>query len=60
MNHVCNERPEPFINVHHIDGPLLSLRDGRLHWLTLRERFLLWLGLTNAHMLEHKHWKTCR
>lgn len=44
----------PHINSRHIDGPLLSFRDGQMHWLTLWERFLLALGLTDAERLELK------
>lgn len=46
----------PHINRHHIDGPLLCLRDGRMHWLTLWERLLLALNKTDALALERKHW----
>lgn len=48
---------QPFVQMKHIDGPCLHTRDGQVHWLTLWERLLLWLGLTNAHMLEAKHWQ---
>lgn len=44
----------PHINRRHIDGPLLSFRDGQLHWLTLWERLLLVLGFTDAERLELK------
>lgn len=44
----------PHIQRNHIDGPLLVMRDGSLHWLTLMERFALCLGRTNAHELEAK------
>lgn len=46
----------PSIKKNHIDGPLLTLRDGRMHWLTLWERALLAMGLTDAARLERKHW----
>lgn len=46
----------PHIQADHIDGPLLFLRDGRLHWLTWRERLQLWLGRTDASKLERKWW----
>jgi hypothetical protein len=42
------------INPKHIDGPLLIFRDGQMHWLTLWERFLLRLGMTDAKKLERK------
>jgi hypothetical protein len=44
----------PTINSNHIDGPLLTFRDGQMHWLTLWERLLLRLGLTNAEILERQ------
>lgn len=39
---------------NHIDGPLLHFRNGELHWLTLRERFMCWLGRDNAATIEFK------
>lgn len=46
---------KPTINVNHIDGPVLWMRNGELHWLTLWERLLLWIGKTDAEKLERKH-----
>lgn len=46
----------PHIKRHHVDGPVLCLRDGRMHWLTLWERLLLALNKTDALALERKHW----
>ena len=46
---------KPWIQMNHIDGPLLHMRSAELHWLTLWERFQLWLGRTDAWSLEHKH-----
>lgn len=43
------------INWKHIDGPLLYLTDGQLHWLTLWERFQLFCGRTDVHELDMKH-----
>lgn len=51
---------EPSINWRHIDGPVLCLRDGRMHWLTLWERIEYLLGFTDTNALELKHWGTCR
>ncbi|MGE5522364.1 MAG: hypothetical protein ACM3SS_01520 [Rhodospirillaceae bacterium] len=51
-----SQKNRPHIQRNHIDGPLLYLRDGRLHWLTLKERFLLWIGGTDAYKLERKYW----
>lgn len=45
---------EPRIQAN-IDGPLLVMRNGELHWLTWRERWLLWRGKTDAHRLERKY-----
>lgn len=39
----------------HVDGPLLSCRDGTLHWLTWSERLQLWLGLISLETLDAKH-----
>lgn len=50
------ETARPHIKRHHIDGPVLCLRDGRMHWLTLWERVLLALNKTDALTLERKHW----
>jgi hypothetical protein len=38
----------------HIDGPLLTFRDGQMHWLTLRERFRVWMGWEDALSLERR------
>lgn len=46
---------KPSIQWTHIDGPLLHLRCGTLHWLTFRERFRVWLGLDDAYSLERKY-----
>lgn len=39
----------------HVDGPLLSWA-GHLHWLTWRERYLLWVGRETAESLAQRHW----
>lgn len=44
----------PVINAKHIDGPVLYFRDGQMHWLTLWERFLFAIGLTDADAIERK------
>ncbi len=46
---------QPSINRRHIDGPLLYLRNGEMHWLTLWERLLLLLGKVDALALERKY-----
>jgi hypothetical protein len=41
---------QPHVNWKHIDGPLLYLTNGGLHWLTIRERIGCFFGLTT---IEH-------
>jgi hypothetical protein len=48
------EGRKPYINRKHIDGPLLYFSDGQLHWLSLWERVLLFLGRVDAVALEAK------
>jgi hypothetical protein len=38
----------------HIDGPMLVFRDGQMHWLTLFERFLVWVGRATPESIERK------
>lgn len=45
----------PHIQWNHIDGPMLSMRTGEVHWLTLWERIQLRFGWTGIHALEYKH-----
>lgn len=45
----------PSIQWNHIDGPLLHLRSGELHWLTWWERVRVWLGYENEFTLEKKY-----
>ncbi len=47
-------RCRPYITLRHIDGPLLTFRDGQMHWLTIWERIQLWLGRIDAESLERK------
>ncbi len=44
----------PLLNMKHIDGPLLTFRDGQLHWLTWKERVLVWFKREDAFSLERK------
>lgn len=44
----------PHINRRHIDGPLLVFSDGQLHWLTLAERVLFFMGLTDAEEIQRQ------
>ena len=46
---------EPFLQLNHIDGPLLITSDGGLHWLTWSERISLFFGLTDIQKLD-KAW----
>jgi hypothetical protein len=45
----------PYIQWTHIDGPVLHLRNATMEWLTLWERFLVWIGREDAFSLERKH-----
>lgn len=45
---------KPFINPKHIDGPMLCMRTGEVHWLTLWERIQLRFGWTDPVRLERK------
>jgi len=45
-------RPE--IELDHIDGPVLIMRDGSMHWLTLWERLNVWIGRDDAMTLESR------
>lgn len=51
------EAAETFIQWEHVDGPLMYLRNGQLHWLTWRERLGLWFGLTDVASIEMKYLK---
>jgi hypothetical protein len=42
------------INWKHIDGPLMYLSNGQLHWLTLWERVQLFFGQVDIHDLDMK------
>lgn len=44
----------PRIIRHHVDGPVITFRDGQMHWLTMWERILVMLGLTDAIEIERK------
>lgn len=48
---------QPHIKRYHVDGPLLVMRDGALHWLTLWERLCLAIGWHDEYTLERKHWE---
>lgn len=43
------------VNWRHIDGPLLHLTNGQIHWLTRWERIQLFFGWTDIHELDIKH-----
>jgi hypothetical protein len=49
----------PSLMMNHIDGPLLTFRDGQMHWLTIGERIMVALGLTDAEKLERKLRPNC-
>jgi hypothetical protein len=44
----------PHLTMKHIDGPVLTFRDGQMHWLTLTERLKVWFGKEDAESLERK------
>ncbi len=44
----------PFIKWRHIDGPVMTCRNGKMHWLTWGERLRLWLGWTTIYEIERK------
>jgi len=49
------ERFEPAtINWKHINGPLMYLTNGQLHWLTRWERIQLFFGWADIHELDMK------
>lgn len=43
---------KPWVQWNHVDGPLLHLCDGSLHWLTWKERFLIWIGRITVESLD--------
>jgi hypothetical protein len=45
----------PHVVWNHIDGPLMTWC-GELHWLTWRERFRIWAGLSTVRDVAHKRW----
>ena len=46
---------EPFIKWKHVDGPYLVCRDGTGHWLTYKERIMLYFKLTSVIELNFKY-----
>jgi len=55
MTDIHRYATEPHIKMDHIDGPVLVTTDGQMIWLSLWDRFLLWIGGTDAHDLEIKY-----
>jgi hypothetical protein len=45
----------PHVQWNHIDGPLLTCRDGTPHWLTLWERLGLRAGFITLDQLDKQH-----
>lgn len=45
----------PSVQWNHVNGPLLNLVDGTIHWLTLLERFLLWTNNATLDEIQEKH-----
>lgn len=46
--------PPPSINFNHIDGPYIHFSDGQIHFLTIWERFLVWIVIHDAASLQRK------
>lgn len=44
----------PTVNWKHIDGPLMQRRDGTIKWLSLRERFMHWIGVWSLEDIERR------
>jgi hypothetical protein len=42
----------PWVKWKHVDGPMLCCCDGSIHWLTWKERFLLWIGRITVESLD--------
>lgn len=53
VGYQTNFRPAE-INWKHVDGPLLYLTNGQLHWLTYWERIQLFFGWIDIHDLDIK------
>lgn len=49
--------PKVEVQWNHIDGPLLHLSTGEMHWLTWLERFQLHFNLVTIDQLNLKHAK---
>jgi hypothetical protein len=39
---------------NHIDGPMMRRIDGSLKWLTLRERFMHWIGAWSLEQIARR------
>lgn len=60
MQAQVNARPRgcrPHVNWKHIDGPLMTRRDGTLKWLTWRERLMLWIGAWSIEQVERRPYR---
>lgn len=45
----------PYINMRHIDGPFIYMRNGNIKWLSIWDRVLLFFGFTDKYKLEDKY-----
>lgn len=58
---VCISREDfetpPYVQWNHVDGPLLHWR-GQVHWLTVLERILLFLGFTTVNIIAYERIKS--
>ena len=46
----------PYINMKHIDGPFIYMRNGNIKWLSIKDRLFILLNKTDAYKLEKKYW----
>ena len=52
---VSTQRREPEIQWNHVDGPVLYMSNASCHWLTWRERWLLWRKKITVEDLDTIH-----
>ena len=46
---------KPSIVWNHVDGTLMTCRDGTLHWLTLIEKLFFKIGVITIDQLDNKY-----
>lgn len=55
MGHSYPADAKPHIKWDHVDGPLLTCRDGTPHWLSAWERLLMHSGFLTIDELDRRH-----